>query len=282
MTASVVLRLIEPICGLGHHLYVDNLYTSPTLFSELHIRGFEACGTLRVNRRGVPPEAKSGLKKGEKRVVSVDDNMAIVQWHDKRTISILSTLHSDTPIQMERRSRSASGGREMVEKPEAVVEYNKYMGGVDHGDQLLSYYGFPHRTVKWWRRAFFFLFDAAIVNSYIMYCTAVTGRRLSHEQFRISLAKQLLACAGPQEVTSRDHIHQPHQPFARLTERHFPAQLEKSASGVQLQRNCAVCSNKKGRGRKTTTYKCKQCNIPLCIIPCFELHHTKIDPQRYL
>ena len=41
------------------------------------------------------------------------------------------------------------------------------------------------------------------------------------------------------------------------------------------------CSNKKGRGKKTTTFYCKQCDIPMCIVPCFELHHTKVDPIRY-
>ena len=156
MTAGVVLQLVESLCGLGHHVYMDNLYSSPALFSELRLKGFEVCGTLRVNRRGVPPEAKAGLKKGERRTVSVDNNMSIVQWRDKRLITILSTIHSDSPISTERRNRFAPGGREVVEKPEAVVEYNKFMGGVDHGDQLLSYYGFPHRTLKWWRRAFFF------------------------------------------------------------------------------------------------------------------------------
>ena len=77
------------------------------------------------------------------------------QWHDKRIVSILTTMHREKPVEIQRRSRSAPGGREVVEKPEAVVEYNKFMGGVDRGDQLLLYYGFPHRTVKWWRRAFF-------------------------------------------------------------------------------------------------------------------------------
>ena len=35
-----------------------------------------------------------------------------------------------------------SSGHDEVEKTEVVVEYNKYMGGVDRGDQLLSYYDF--------------------------------------------------------------------------------------------------------------------------------------------
>lgn len=283
MTAAVVLRLLEPICGRGHHVYTDNLYTSPKLFAELRFRGFGACGTLRLNRRGIPPEAKRSLEKGERRVIVIEDSMSVVQWHDKRIVSLLSTIHGDNTVSVERRSRQAEGGREVVEKPEAITEYNKYMGGVDRGDQLLSYYGFPHRTVKWWRRAFFFLIDAAIVNSYTMYCQQTQGRRLSHESFRIELAKDMLKAASPQPAQSlHGPQHQPQQPLARLTERHFPGQLEKSATGRQLQRACAVCSNKKGRGRKTTTFFCKQCNLPMCIVPCFELHHSKVEPSRYL
>ena len=59
------------------HLYTDNFFTSPELYSELHSRGFEACGTLRLNRHGVPPEAKDNLQKGERRAVSVDQGMAV-------------------------------------------------------------------------------------------------------------------------------------------------------------------------------------------------------------
>ena len=72
------------------------------------------------------------------------------------------------------------------------MEYNKYMGGVDRADQFLSYY--IHRTVKWWRRAFFFLLDMAVVNSYVLYTfnNSNSKARLSHEQFRIQLAKELL------------------------------------------------------------------------------------------
>ena len=125
----------------------------------------------------------------------------------------------------------------------------------------------------------FFLFDAAIVNSYIMYCQKHQGRRLTHEQYRIELAKDLLSDANSpvQPIESPQAPHGPHcqilNPETRLTERHFPGQLEKS---------CTVCSKRKGRGRKTTTFCCKQCNPPMCVVPCFELYHTKADPQRYL
>ena len=164
MISAVVLRLVEPLQGGGHHLYMDNFYTSPLLFRELRQCGFEACGTIRLNRRGVPPEVKKPMRKGESRAVSLDDGMRIIQWHDKRVVSVLSTIHGDKTVEVERRSRRAVWGREVVEKPETVTEYNKYMGGVDRGDQLLSYYGFPHRTIKWWKRAFFCCYCEQLYN----------------------------------------------------------------------------------------------------------------------
>ena len=39
-------------------------------------------------------------------------------------------------------NRAVQGGVEEVCKPVVVEQYNEFMGGVDTGDQLLSYYGF--------------------------------------------------------------------------------------------------------------------------------------------
>ena len=51
-----------------------------------------------------------------------------------KELSILSTLHDDSSVTVERKSRRVHSGREYIEKHMAVVEYNKYMGGVDRGD----------------------------------------------------------------------------------------------------------------------------------------------------
>ena len=107
--------------------------TCTHLLLQLRSCGFHACGTLRLIRRGVPPEARVKLKKGEQRVIPPDDTMKVVQWHDKRVVSILSTIHSDATVPVERQSRHAKRGCEVVEKPKA-----------------------------------FYLFDAAVVNGYIL------------------------------------------------------------------------------------------------------------------
>ena len=285
ITHAVVVKLVEGLEGRGHHVYMDNFYTSPALFSDLHHLGFGACGTVRSDRRGLPAELKGKMKKGEVESFSLTDFMMALKWMDKRQVNMLSTIHDDSMVTELRRSRHAPGGREDIRKPSVIEEYNKYMGGVDKGDQLLSYYGFTHRTVKWWRRAFFHLLDVAIVNAYILYTISPhTGHRLNHEHFRIELAKELLAdtAVGPSQLRTPGPHPRPLPPHARLTERHFPGRTDDTAAGRQSQPDCIVCSRKKGRGRKTTTFKCKQCDLPMCVTPCFELYHTKVDPERYI
>lgn len=258
---------------------MDNYYTSPALFAVLKLPGHRACGTVRTNCRGIPLEIKqSNLDKGEVVVVDTEQDLMVLKWMDKRPVTMLSTHHNDSMVSKQRQTRHEPGGTEIIQKPAIVEQYNKFMGGVDKCDQLLSYYGFTHRTLKWWRRAFFHLLDVAVVNSYILYQLSHQSKHLTHEQYRIALAKELL-CTSTSGVA---HGRQPAQlpPSSRLHERHFPARTDET-SGTPSQWHCVVCSNKKGRGRKTTTYKCKQCNVPMCV-PCFELYHTKVDPQRYL
>lgn len=58
----VVKDLLDGYQGFGHHLYVDNFYTSPKLFKDLLETATLACGTVRSNRRGFPPELKTNVQ----------------------------------------------------------------------------------------------------------------------------------------------------------------------------------------------------------------------------
>jgi hypothetical protein len=57
----------------------------------------------------------------------------------------------------------SSRGAHYKIKPSAVFDYNKYKTGVDRSDQMLSYYSFATKTIKWWKKLFFHLFDLAVV-----------------------------------------------------------------------------------------------------------------------
>ena len=162
---------------------------------------------------------------------------------------MLTTIHDDSLVTKQRRTRLVPGGHEDIRKPHAVKEYNRHMGGVDKSDQLMSYYSFGHRTVKWWCRVFFHLLDMAVVNSYILYNESTQStRKLTHEKYRIHLASELLLDAGEvPPLHPGGRVSQPSPTSSRLTERHFPGKTlpreDSSWSGRQaLAADCCLQS----------------------------------------
>uniref|UniRef100_A0A0L8HIJ9 PiggyBac transposable element-derived protein 4 C-terminal zinc-finger domain-containing protein n=1 Tax=Octopus bimaculoides TaxID=37653 RepID=A0A0L8HIJ9_OCTBM len=56
---------------------------------------------------------------------------------------------------------------------------------------------------------------------------------------------------------------------------HFPQLFPHSAKKTNASKRCTVC---KGKGKhKETRYHCSQCDLPLCVAPCFELNHTEVN-----
>ena len=128
-------------------------------------------------------------------------------------------------------------------------------------DQMILYYGFAHRSMKWWKRVFFHLLNTAIVNAHILY-NAVTDHKLTQLEFRRALAEGLLN--GYEAAKARRRTQDDSLPL-RLKERPF---LEPAPNGSRL--DCHVCSDRASGQRHQTRYQCKVCKTPLCIYPCFE------------
>jgi len=61
-TGSVVKTLLSPYLGKGHILYVDNWYSSPTLFENLLKNHTGACGTVSGRRTKMPYFRKKYVK----------------------------------------------------------------------------------------------------------------------------------------------------------------------------------------------------------------------------
>ena len=75
--------------------------------------------------------------------------------------------------------------------------YKKYMGGVNHGDQLQSYYPVRLKSRKFYMYVFWFLFDVVVTNFHILSCYAITTNRepisrQSRKNFRLKVASQLI------------------------------------------------------------------------------------------
>ncbi|KAI4478432.1 hypothetical protein M0802_014543 [Mischocyttarus mexicanus] len=56
-----------------------------------------------------------------------------------------------------------------VKKPNVIINYIKHMGGVDRADQLAATYCFLRKSLKWWRKLFFWGLEICSIKSYLMY-----------------------------------------------------------------------------------------------------------------
>jgi hypothetical protein len=77
-----------------------------------------------------------------------------------------STIHDARTVNIGRKDRKTNLE---IKKPYAVVQYNKFMKGVDKSDQYLSYYSILRKTVKWSRKVVLYLLNCALFNAFL--CT---------------------------------------------------------------------------------------------------------------
>nr|XP_046219966.1 piggyBac transposable element-derived protein 4-like [Oncorhynchus gorbuscha] len=80
VSGSVVMTMLAPHLGKGHTLYVDNWYSSPTLFQHLLSNSTGACGTVRSNRKGMPAFGCGKMQRGEVEFQENGQQLA-VKWH---------------------------------------------------------------------------------------------------------------------------------------------------------------------------------------------------------
>ena len=56
------MSLLGSLKKAGYHIYMDNYYTSPSLFVDMKLKGLGVCGTDCVDRKGMLLEWKSKAK----------------------------------------------------------------------------------------------------------------------------------------------------------------------------------------------------------------------------
>ena len=105
----------------------------------------------------------------------------------KKDVTMLTTIHEAVMVEMGK--CDALG--EKIEKPEAVYYYCSRMGGVDLSDQLLHYFSFLRKSMKWSRKLLIHMFNMVILNVYIL--NKYYGcEKLSHDECRDKIVKYLL------------------------------------------------------------------------------------------
>ncbi|KAJ8943558.1 hypothetical protein NQ314_009712 [Rhamnusium bicolor] len=182
---KVVLHLMENKLNVGQHLYMDNYYNSFDLAKTLLDQGTHCTGTLRLDRKNVPIDVKNAkLVKGNT-ISRYAEGIMIGKWRDKRDVSYISTEFGNNMIEIETRRK------EKVNKPLPILQYNKYMSGVDRQDQLLSYYSADRKTIRWPKKLFMHFIEAMLVNAHHLF-NKYSGSKMTLYDFRINVVKSLM------------------------------------------------------------------------------------------
>ena len=278
-THSVVRKLMAPYTGKGHEVYMDSYYTSPVIACELAESDTGLCGTVRSTRQGMPkclrPTALK-LRSGDDPVFVRKGKLLSCAWHDTKRLTMLSTVHGNACVQKRIRTKKNESGFRTINRPVCVDQYNNFMGGVDRSDQRMKTYLFPHRSRKWYHRIYNAILSLSVVNSHVIYTKCTPGPHKSLKAFIQDITNELLSGYAKRESGKggRPSAEEGEMP-PRLTERHWLCE----AGG---RPDCVVCSDRsRPKGRKQTKYRCRQCGVGLCPVPCNERYHTlkeyKID-----
>lgn len=161
ITQNIVMTLMEGLLKLGHYLFMDNYYNTSDLTDDLVANQTHVCGTIRSNRKRVPKDLlkRNGKLIEKDEVTSFSNNNSLVGcWRDKKYVSLISTFHNNFDLVDSGKTTRADIP---ILKPQPVLDYNKYMGGVDKSDQILHYYNAERKAMKWYKKFFFHLVDVS-------------------------------------------------------------------------------------------------------------------------
>ena len=166
----MVKDLTEKIQHRHHHVYFDDCFNSLPLLTDLLKVGVYGCGTIRSNRKWLPEDRQQSMKELKKRgdmVTTQCENLTFTIWLDTKIVMMAATNSQPNEV-IDVKRKLKNGSSIMVNCPSSVVAYNKYIGGVDRNDQVRKYYHVRMKSRKSYKYFFWFAFEVAVANAYIL------------------------------------------------------------------------------------------------------------------
>ncbi|XP_013140775.1 PREDICTED: piggyBac transposable element-derived protein 4-like [Papilio polytes] len=264
--SNIVLKLLEERMDCGHHLYLDNYYNSYALALTLLERDTYCTGPLKKNRKDNPIEIENILlEKGENKSLFLN-GVHIGKWRNKRYEVYISTKYGDEMIPTISKMRS-------ILKPKAIVYYKNFISGVEIPDQMLAYYPFQRKTLRWHKKLFVHILQISLSNAFSLYNKYSKKDRINMYNFRLQILEKLLP--DPSEIHRRSVLKIKHE----LTKIEKVRTRQKKVGGVikeyteVARKQCKGCGAQKIRMQ--TIYECKQCEgSPGFCTKCFCLAHS--------
>ena len=182
-------------------------------------------------------------------------NVTASAWMDRKMVMVMCTgCDPTTPTTVLRGQKD--GTRRPVTCPAASAIYNRYMGGVDLGDQLRGYYHMRMKCRKFYQYVAKFVLDVAITNAFILYKNAHPTTKVNVLTFRHVLSEELIGdyCSKRRPGRSSNLIR-------TMPLQHHPFRIQNPNGGFKRGR-CAL--HMESRKRKDTQWFCHDCGVWLC------------------
>lgn len=169
-----VLRLTRPIYGTNKNVTADNWFSSIQLIDVLLERKLTYVGTLKKNKREIPPQfLPSKSREVGSTLYGFTNKITILSHVPKKAkaVILVSSMHH---------TRCTD---EDVGKPEIIAYYNRTKGGVDTLDEKCSKFSSSRRTRRWPMAFFFQMLDISVANAHIIYTSGLNNAELSTGNF---------------------------------------------------------------------------------------------------
>lgn len=258
-----VIRLTKGIEGSNRNVTADNWFSSIELIQRLKASGLTYLGTLKKNKREIPPEFQASKERVVGSVLyGFTRDYTILSYvpKPKKAVLVVSSMHHKKETD------------DVTGKPAMIIDYNKNKGGVDEVDKKCSNYSCSRRTRRWPMVLFYRLMDMSGVNAYVLYNKCNNVKKLTRGCFLLSLARELvlpemklrvyndripreLRCSIERVIGPKD---MPSPPPARAY----------AQEQLGIRKTCAICPS---RLKRRTKYSCCLCNKPMCLTCCLQI-----------
>lgn len=246
--SEVVKRLIEHVIHSGRNVTIDIWYTSVPLVNDLlNDFGLTAVGTLKKNKRQVPPQFVNTKKRplGES-LYGFRENCTLLSYVPKKNkvVLLISSMHNTAQVNESN-------------KPEIIDFYNSTKGGVDTVDQMKGHFSVSRVSCRWPLTMFFTLLNVIGINAYVLLKLNL-DENLTRRDFLKSLAIELTKPF----LQERVNLMNLRTDIRDLIKIHFQIENSQLSEPSSSQKNkCSFCPKKKNR---FTEKQCKQCLLFLC------------------
>ena len=269
LAENVVLKLSERYFNSGRNIFMDRFFSSHSVARKLLEKGLTMTGTIKQNRREVPPTfrcVKSRDTFSTKELWDGENRIMLLSYVPKRNKNVLmiSSMHSHPGVNFNRDDM----------KPDVIDDYNHGKGGVDVLDSRIEDFTCKRMTRRYPLIFFFLMLDVALVNSYLVLKESkenyTADRKTFIKMVSESLASEFMVSRynSPKIFSQLKNsfalitihpIHHQRLPVADPHTRHGPAGDVSRSTGMQKVGKCQIA-----KCRKSTRHACAKCAVNIC------------------